>query len=164
MTKLRKEDLDRSYEMFLKDMAKFIGAGSETVVPAKLVIDDKPIHNKAEITSTNGRYFFRQANAYRDLYIPHADSEGVYFFFDNDDIAIYVGKSEVAGGIGRRVARHIGKPQGSDFPYLAFKDAQYVIALPFSEAPWLAPAFESYLLGNYQFRHNLSLIDREKYN
>jgi hypothetical protein len=47
---------------------------------------------------------------------------------------------------------------GPDFsyPFRQF-DASYMIAIPFLKSPFLAPAFESYLLAKYRFPINCRL-------
>lgn len=162
---LHDHELVGACSAFIFRLTEFLGAGAATAKDnpnfLRIVIDDKKIDCKADIASTNGRYFFRNPEQYRRFYIPHADSPGIYFFFNKAGIALYVGKSEIDGGIGRRVSSHIGRSEGDEFPYLAFPEAQYVITVPFLQAPWLAPAFESFLLGRYSFSYNLSLAQRE---
>jgi hypothetical protein len=137
-------DIETEYKEFATIVISQLGI-VDTTLPAgmgrlKLILDDKNIENRADIQSTNGRYKFRNPEVYRRCYIPHAESPGVYFFFDGKGIAVYVGKSEVPGGLGRRVASHIGPLHGDNFLNLAFQEAEYVIIIPFDKAPCLAPA------------------------
>lgn len=162
MTRLHEDQLPTVYRQFLQAVAAAIGLDTEQVPMMSLVIDDRQIEDKKAITSTNGRYFFRNQEAYKQFYIPHADSPGVYFFIDKDGIVVYVGKSETTGGLGRRVASHIGRFEDGTFPNLAFDSAQHVIVIPFKTAAWLAPGFESYLLSRYKFKYNFSLAERER--
>ncbi len=70
---------------------------------------------------------------------------------------VYVGKSEQSGGLGRRVYDHIGPYRNGQHPNLEFPEAKYIIVIPFDEAPFLAAAFESYLLGRFEFTHNIQM-------
>ena len=117
-----------------------------------LNLDDKKIAEKEDIKSTNGKYYFSNPNIWKSYYIPNADSPGVYLFFNKDNQAIYVGKSEAA--LGKRVVAHVGTCVDDCFPNLAFPTADYIITIAFDAAPFLAPAFESYLLAKYSFEHN----------
>jgi len=163
--KLYDKEIDEAYSSFTWGLVAFLGIDTATATgprPLRIVIDDKEISRPADMGSTNGRYFFREPEKYHNLYIPHADSPGVYMFFDSSGAAIYIGKSEVVGGIGKRVSSHIGRFDGDRLPYLAFREAQYVITIPFVQAPWLAVAFESFLLSKFTFQHNLSLSQRDR--
>jgi len=120
-----------------------------------LKLDDNPINDKLQMNSKNGRCWFRKSN-WSNSYWPHSDSPGVYFFFDNIGTACYVGKSETK--IGFRARSHSGKsgPNGN-YPDLQFTEAEYLISIPFESAPFLAPAFESFLLKRYKFLYNKQL-------
>ncbi len=161
MEELHYSEVAACYQDFFEAIGKLVGReGVE--VPQEILVDDRSTPESSDKLKTNGRYLFQQPEVCRDHYIPHADSPGVYFFFNAEGKALYVGKSEVKGGIGRRVAAHIGRMENESLPYLAFEEAESVIVVPFDYAPWLAPAFESYLLGKRKFKHNLSLSARER--
>ena len=117
----------------------------------KLLLNDKEIQFKRDIELSHGRYYFRRM---WDYYIPCAENAGVYIFFDKGGKGLHVGKSDISGGIGRRVVSHVGKLQEEGFPNLEFYDAEYVIVIPFSVAPFLAGAFERFLLTKFEFSYN----------
>lgn len=146
---------NKSFSEFTRSIVKQLSHYGEvtriTTVEFKLNINDKVITSKEEIDSSNGRYFFKKNI---DTYIPCAGSPGVYIFFNKSDVALYVGKSDVAGGIGRRVWAHIGKYVNGEYPNLEFPEAEYIVVIPFTEAPYLSSAFEGYLLNNHKFKYN----------
>jgi hypothetical protein len=121
----------------------------------QLRLRDEPLRERADQRQWHGRCYFRgDQNA--ESFWPFSDDAGVYLFFTRDRAACYVGKAEVA--LGSRIGAHIG-PRGPDRSYAqsAFPEADYVIVIPFLGAPFLAPAFESYLLGRYSFPRNKAL-------
>ncbi len=127
----------------------------------RLVLDDRRITNKQDISSSNGRYFFE--TEWEECYIPHADSPGVYFFFGKNDVALYVGKSEV--GIGKRIGEHVSlikSRRASDPNSFADVKGGYVVTIPFDVAPCLGVAFESYLLSKYSLEWNTALNKPQK--
>lgn len=127
-------------------ISQFSKLGVDSAIKSKnfkLLLNDNEIQFKRDIESSHGRYFFRRM---RKNYIPCAENAGVYFFFDKEGKGLYVGKSDVSGGIGKRVDSH----------NLEFPDAEYVIVIPFSVAPFLAGAFERFLLSQFKFPHNSS--------
>ncbi len=140
----------------LKDMGISVDVASDDGF--HLVLDDRRITDKDDNSPSNGKYFFR--TEWEKCYIPHADSPGVYFFFDEDDVALYVGKSEV--GIGKRVAEHVNliKKRSASDEWL--KRAKYVVTIPFNVAPCLGVAFESYLLSKYSLEWNTALNKAQK--
>ena len=144
----------------LKDFAKIIGEQLKKLRielnfgngQTEIVLDDKEIDSKSDIKTSNGRYYFRKNEIWRRCYIPYADSPGVYFFFDGGGSAMYIGKAERT--IGTRVFSHIGKEQNGGFSDIEFPEADYVIVIPFEIAPFLSPAYESFLLSKYKFKYN----------
>lgn len=74
-------------------------------------------------------------------------------------MACYVGKAERA--IGLRAAKHVG-PAGLEGMYQLskFPDAEYLVVVPFDGAAFLAPAFESFLLEEYDFPSNVMLAGK----
>jgi GIY-YIG catalytic domain len=117
-----------------------------------LLLNDKEITKCEDIKTSNGRYYFRKDKIWERCYIPCTGYPGVYFFFNQNSIALYIGKSETS--IGKRVAKHVGTFKNGTFPKLSFPEAEYVIVIPFEKGPFLAPAFESYLLSRYSFKYN----------
>lgn len=120
----------------------------------RLKLNDKEIENIKDIRNSNGRYYFKRNDIWERCYIPYAGYPGCYLFFNLNSHAVYVGKSE--SSISERISHHIGSKENGIFPNLSFPEAEYVIAVPFVESPYLAPAFESYLLGKYSFQYNRS--------
>jgi len=117
----------------------------------KLQLNDFIINNLNDINSSNGRYYFSDN---WNSYIPHASDPGVYIFFNKNRIGLYVGKTEVNGGLGVRISKHIGPCFNNSFPYLEFPQSKYIIVIPFKKAPFLSSSFESFLLLNYKFEYN----------
>lgn len=159
---LRLVDIPAAFKEFADATARFLGARLGPLGPDWGHLDwrieeDLRIADKSLLERANGR-FRLEPTTYTQHYIPHAESPGVYFFLDGQDFAVYVGKSEPRGGIGTRVSSHVGRAAGDSFPQLRFEDAVSLVVVPLVEAPFLAPAFESYLLLNYQFRHNQNLL------
>ena len=152
----REELLEQELENFARDVIEQLrGLGAKVEITRgkiSLPLNDKEIKVREDIETSNGRYYFRKDQIWKSCYIPHADNPGVYFFFDKHAVALYVGKSETT--IGERVASHVGKYENGKFPKLAFPEAEYVIVIPFETGPFLAPAFESYLLSKYTFKYN----------
>ena len=161
MTSLTEDKIEQAFSDFCNTITQefsekgtdvTIGpSGFHLILEEDLLLTDK---DDPRFSRSDGRYRFRKGDAWREAYIPHADSPGVYFFFDEGATALYVGKSEVPGGIGRRVWEHVGKLTEGGFPDLKFPEAAYVITIPFDKAPWLAAAFETYLLMRYTFKYN----------
>jgi len=158
MTEFREQLIEEEFSKFYEAIRKQFAVLGIDAGPAKgrlhLRLDDKPITDKKDLSSTHGRYYFRVADNWMKAYIPHAESSGVYFFFDESGVGLYVGKSEVPGGLGERVASHVNPYDNGRFPALQFPEAEYIIVLPFDKAPFLAVAFESYLLSKYHFKYN----------
>ena len=121
----------------------------------KLCFSDNPIMKREDLHSCHGR-FKLHGPEWAKAYWPYADLPGIYLFFTTEEKACYVGKSERA--IGYRASAHMG-PLGPEaaYPLREFKSAEYMIAIPFEKAPFLAPAFESFLLHEYNFPENKSL-------
>lgn len=120
-----------------------------------LKLSDEPILKKDHLKSRHGRCWFKKAG-WLKAYWPYADSPGVYLFFTGNRTACYVGKSET--GIGYRASAHAGSPgPEGKYPNCEFLDADYTISVPFDDAPFLAPALESYLLSQYEFKYNNKL-------
>lgn len=121
----------------------------------QLQLTDDPILEHDHSHRWHGRTRYK-GTKYANAYWACADDPGVYLFFDSSGNACYVGKAEVA--LGFRLGAHVGA-RGSDRMYSssAFPEAEYVIVVPFREAPWLAPAFESYLLRQFKFPRNQNL-------
>ena len=153
---LQKCELSETLKEFVTASSKELLEDSAISTPrssfTQLCLDDRKITVKDDLSTTNGRYFFRNPTVWKSDYIPNAESPGVYLFFNKSEKAIYVGKSEST--MGSRVASHVGNFGDGKFPDLAFPSAEFVITIPFIQAPFLAPAFESYLLANYSFEHN----------
>ena len=118
-------------------------------------LTDDAILDKDERQSWHGRIRYKGLE-FADSHWAFSDNPGVYLFFDTDRTACYVGKAEVA--LGSRIGAHIGA-RGADrtYPASSFPEAEYVIVVPFIRAPFLAPAFESYLLRHFDFPRNRSL-------
>ena len=120
-------------------------------------IDDLRVAQLDTLPSEYGRYYFKRDGVWKGFYVPYAKSPGVYFFFDDDGVGIYVGAT--VRSIGGRVKDHVGAMTGcGEFPHLEFPEATYVLCLPFDrapfpKAPFLAKAFESYLLSKYDFQN-----------
>ncbi len=156
----REKDIQESFGSFYEaSLNQFAALGIDSPLGkgrVQLTLDDRLITEKKDINCTNGRYYFRRPEAWNS-YIPCAESSGVYFFFDKDGIGVYVGKSEQTGGLGRRVFAHIGPFRNGEYPNLEFPEAEYIIVIPFDEAPFLAVAFESYLLRKFEFAHNTQM-------
>ena len=127
----------------LSYLSKFGIETSSNEFKYNLILDDKRIAYKHDIDTSNGRYFFKE---YEKYYIPHADSPGVYLFFDNAGEAVYVGKSD--NEIGNAAWRHIK-------PILEFKEAEYMISIPFEGFPFIAASYEYFLLSKYEFNNNI---------
>ena len=152
----REELLVQELQSFAKDVIEQLeGLGTKAKITEekiRLLLNDKEIRLREDIETSNGRYYFRKDQIWKSCYIPYTGNQGVYFFFDKHAVALYVGKSETT--IGKAVARHVGKYENGSFPELAFPEAEYVIVIPFETGPFLAPAFESYLLSKYKFKYN----------
>lgn len=153
--KFREEDIVLSFKEFCQRVIDAIKAKNIHVnimdFTFSLMLDDRSIDDKKDIDASDGRYFFKTKS---DKYIPHASSPGVYFFFNKEKVALYVGKSDCDNGLGRRVWSHVGKKQNDQFPDLEFNDAEYVVTIPFKEASYLASAYEGFLLSKYNFKYN----------
>ena len=116
----------------------------------KLILEKKSeIKSKAEINKSNGRYYFKES---WDDYIPNADSQGTYIFFDINGQAVYVGMS--LDRMGNRVCAHTGKKVNGEFPDLEFSEAKYIVTIPFKACPSLSPALEHYLINKYSISGN----------
>lgn len=150
-------DLQDVIRLFARIAAEQLGTAAASGEPgaklSSLKLNDKEIRLLDEMNTSNGRFFFRRDGVWRDCYIPYAGTAGVYFFFDEDDVAVYVGKSETA--IGPRVAAHVGEYGDGSLPKLSFPEAYYLVVVPFEEAPFLAPAFESFVLSRYRLKYNI---------
>lgn len=135
----------------LHEFAKELGIDINiiTKLPDVKIKDERLQITKSEREHNEycGRYYFREDGD--EFYIPHADYTGIYFFFNKEDEALYVGKAEDT--IGKRVADHM-----SDY-----EEAEYVVTIPFKKS-YLAPALESYLLSKYAFKDN-SQLNRAKH-
>lgn len=150
------KDIENAYKDFCNNIIKQITLlGSliniEKVTIELNLVDSCELYNRQDKKMYSGRYYFKK---HYDAYVPNCESRGLYLFFNNKGIAVYVGMSTVSGGIGVRVCSHIGKKEGDLFPNLAFNDAEYVITIPFDECSGLGVAFETYLLENYYFNYN----------
>lgn len=118
-----------------------------------LQLSDDPVHAKGGANSYFGRYWLNRPE-FRDAYWPCPNSRGVYLFFDRNRLCRYVGKAESA--IGNRIGAHLGaRGRTRDYPDRAFPEAAYIVGIPLDEAPFLAPAFESFLLKHYEFPDNM---------
>lgn len=152
---MKEEDILKAYNSFIDELIDQLNElGSIIEIKSKslkLVLDNKLISNEKDINSTNGRYFFKNKE-YKDCYYPHSNLPGVYLFFNENNEAVYVGKSEDA--VGNRIWSHIGSNIDGNFPHLKFKESEYIIVIPFKESSSLAVAFESYLLSKYKFKYN----------
>ncbi len=153
MKPFHEKDIEETFTGFYKESLKqFAALGIDAASGSgrlRLTLDDRVITDKKELNCTNGRYYFTRDDVWNS-YIPWADSSGVYFFFNEKGLAVYLGKSERVGGLGKRIAAHI-------VPELKFPEAKYVIVVPFEKAPFLAVAFESYLLGEFEFQYNTQM-------
>jgi hypothetical protein len=121
-----------------------------------LKLDDEPIKHKNKLNLKNGRCWFRRSG-WSNSYWPYSDSPGVYIFFNESKTACYVGKAETA--IGYRASAHSGSPgPDGNHPNCEYPEAEYLISIPFKLAPFLSPAFESFLLSRYEFCYNKQLV------
>lgn len=154
METMIEEDISKAFDLFIEETVKqFIELGSVIEIKSKkltLILDHKEIKDKKDLKTSNGKYYLNEK--YKDCYYPFSDSAGVYLFFNEDKEAIYVGKSEKK--VGRQIWSHTGPYKNGEYADLEFKDAEYVIVIPFIKAPFMAPSFESYLLNNYEFKYN----------
>jgi hypothetical protein len=117
-----------------------------------LKLDDEPVEQKDKLNTKNGRCWFRRPE-WSNSYWPCSDSPGVYIFFNESKTACYVGKAEKA--IGYRASAHSGSPgPDGNYPDCEYPEAEYLISIPFKLAPFLSPAFESFLLSRYEFCYN----------
>ena len=151
---MEEDDISKAFNLFIeKIIEQFNELGSDVEIKSKkltFILDDKKIKDKKDLNTSNGRYYLNEE--YKDCYFPFSDSPGVYLFFNKDGEAIYVGKCEVK--IGRRIWSHTGPYKNGEYRYLEFEEAEYVIVIPFINAPFMAPSFESYLSKNYDFKYN----------
>ncbi len=91
----------------IKGFAEALGAGIPYLNNLELKLDDdSKIKDKKDLLTSHGRYRFLGEDVWESDYIPCADSPGVYFFFNKDGKALYVGKSEIK--IGKRIGSHRG--------------------------------------------------------
>ncbi len=123
-------------------------------------LTDDPITDRSARQLWHGRIRYKGPE-FAKSYWAFADDPGVYLFFGADWTACYVGKAEVA--LGSRIGAHIGaRGDGRMYGASSFPEAEYVVVVPFQHAPFLAPAFESYLLKHFDFPRNRSLASRDK--
>ena len=150
---MKEEDILKAFNLFIEEtVEQFSEIGFVVEIRVKnlkLILDDKLISDKKDLNTSNGRYYLKEGDRY---YYPFSNSPGVYLFFNKNREAIYVGKSE--NTVGRRIWSHTGPYKNGEYSNLEFEDAEYVIVIPFTKAPFMAPSFESYLLNNYKFKYN----------
>ncbi len=136
----------------LKGFAKALKTGISYLNNLELKLDNKKIKDKKDLLTSHGCYYFLREGVWESDYIPCAKSPGVYFFFNKDGKALYVGKSETA--LGARIGSH-WEDYKRYYKNYEKNAPEYVIVVPLEkEISFLAPAFESYLLERYAFEHN----------
>ncbi len=156
---LTRQQLPGAIDDFVKATARALRLGGEPTAawPYSWEESEEPILDKQKQDSCNGPFWFREKR-YREAYAPGTDYQGVYLFFDAEDTAIYVGKSEAA--VGTRIWRHIGRVnKDGTTPHCEFgEDPEYVFVayIPGGEGEngFIAPGLESYLLRNFKFKYN----------
>ncbi len=129
-----------------------------------LILDYSPIEDKKDIKFSNGKYDLISDWKY---YFPYSDSAGVYIFLDRDEQIMYIGMSLRAMGkricshLGKRVKNASGKSIIDYFPNNQFKNEnyvpRYVVCIPFDVCPFLAPAFEVFMIEEYSPPYNAIL-------
>lgn len=161
---LHEASIADAVEAFARDCAQALSHAGLATPPGltaaySLRLTDAPIAERSEVERWHGRYRFRDAS---DGYFPQTDHAGVYFFLDGEGNVLYVG--ECKREIGNRLGEHLGPAlPGGGYAAPGFEGAEYIVVVPFpSDARYLAPALESWLLQRYHFPLNTNGTGRSR--